>query len=78
MTIIAMLILSPIIVLGLFCIYAGYRFSRKGVDKTAAFWHWLNMVWILSTQAEQLAELIPELTEDLSEVYGFQNDGKIT
>lgn len=65
--------------LGLFCIYAGYRFTRKTTgDKTAAFWHWLSMVWILSTQAEQMAEKIPELQKDLSEVYGFDDDGEVT
>lgn len=75
----AVILISPVIVLGLFCIYAGYRFARKtNGDKTAAGWHWLSLIWILATQTEQMAELIPAIKKDLSELYGFDDDGEVT
>ena len=73
------LILSPITLAGLYWLYAGYRFARKTKgDKTAAGWHWLACTWILATQTEQVAEAFPAIKKDLSELYGFDDDGEVT
>ena len=65
---------------GLGDLYMYYRFSRgKGVDKTAAFWNWFNTKWCLASQTELMAEKLPFISKDLSEVVGVKDDdGRIT
>ncbi len=65
---------------GLGDLYMYYRFSRgKGVDKTAAFWNWFSVKWCLASQTELMAEKLPFISKDLSEVVGVkEDDGRIT
>jgi len=61
-------------------LYMFYRFSRgEGVDKTAALWNWFSVKWCLASQTKLMAEKLPFISKDLSEVVGVKDDdGRIT
>lgn len=65
---------------GLGDLYMMYRMRRSGyIDKTAALWNWFNLKWTLVTRAKIVAEKLPFLTKDLTEVVGVKkDDGEVT
>ena len=65
---------------GIADLYMFYRFRRGSkVDKTAALWHWISVKWCLASQTELMAEKLPFISKDLSEVVGVKDDDdKIT
>ena len=80
---IALLLVAPVITLGLFILYAGYRFVRlKGqgiIDQTAGFLGFLFAIWLMTTRTEEVAKCMPFVAMDLSEMLRFRkDDGEIT
>lgn len=77
------LILSPILTVGLYTLYTAYRFVYKNgkgfVDQTAGFLSYFFIMWFISTRSEEVAEKIPFVGMDLSEMVGWRkDDGEIT
>ena len=65
---------------GLIDVYMLYRFRRAdNIDKTAAVWNWFNLKWVLVSKNKEIAEKLPFLSKDLSEVVGVkEDDGRVT
>lgn len=65
---------------GLADLYMAWRMRRSGyIDKTAFLWNWFNLKWTLASRARIVAEKLPFLKQDLTEVVGVkEDDGKIT
>jgi len=79
----ALLLVAPVITLGLFLVYAGYRFVRhkgKGIiDQSAGFLGFLFAIWLMTTRTEEVAECMPFVAMDLSEMIRWRkDDGEIT
>jgi len=83
LTWLAYLAVAPVITLGLFIVYAGYRFVRhkgKGIiDQSAGFLGFLFAIWLMTTRTEEVAECMPFVAMDLSEMLRWRkDDGEIT
>ena len=53
-----------------------FRKSHK-IDKSAIMGNWFNLKWMFVTRKDELAEKLPWLGQDLSEVLGVkEDDGK--
>ena len=65
---------------GLTDLYMMLRMRKNGyIDKTAALWNWFNLKWALASRAEIVAEKLPFLKQDLTEVIGVKpDDGKVS
>jgi len=65
---------------GLGDLYMLYRMRRNGkMDQTASLWNWFNLKWCIASQTDLVAEKLPFITKDLSEVVGVkEDDGRIT
>ena len=79
-TVLGLLLIAPVITLGLYLVYAGYRFVRlkgKGIiDQTAGFLAFLFAIWLMTTRTEEVAECMPFVTMDLSEMIQWRKDDK--
>lgn len=75
------ILLSPFLTLGLYIAYAGYRFVRlkgKGIiDQSAGFLAFLFAIWLMTTRSEEVAECMPFVTMDLSEMIRWRKNDKI-
>ncbi len=74
---------APIITLGLYTTYVALRFARgkpKGIiDKSAGFLSYFFIMWLIMTRKEEVAAVIPFVSQDLSELIGWRkDDGEIT
>jgi len=74
------ILLAPIITVGLLDLYMWYRFARKEeVDFTASFMIWLSLKWAFALHTKMMAEKLPFISQDLTEMLGIRpDDGKIT
>lgn len=76
------LVIAPIITMGLLVIYMATRFAGSGdgiVDKTAGFLSFFFIMWFVVTRREEVAEKIPFVKMDLSEMIQWRkDDGKVT
>ena len=61
-------------------LYMAWRMRRKGyIDQTAFVWNWFNLKWALASRARIVAEKLPFLKKDLTEVIGVkQDDGEVS
>jgi hypothetical protein len=61
-------------------LYMLWRMRRNGkMDQTASLWNWFNLKWCIASQTDLVAEKLPFITKDLSEVVGVKkDDGRIT
>lgn len=74
------LILLPLALWGLADLYMLYRFRRNPeVDKTASVFIWIGIKWGFSSQTRRIAEKLPFISQDLSEMLGIKtDDGEVT
>ena len=64
---------------GLMDLYMVWRMRRSGyIDKTAALWNWFSLKWALASRARIVAEKLPFLKKDLTEVIGIKPDDNKT
>lgn len=65
---------------GLGDLYCLYRFRRNPeIDKTAAFMIWIGLKWGFASQTRRIAEKLPFVSQDLSEMLGIKDDdGRVT
>lgn len=62
---------------GLTDLYMFWRWKRKGarkIDQTASFGHWFTVKWMFASQTDLMAEKLPFIKQDLSEVVGVKED----
>lgn len=73
-------ILSIFALWGLIDLYMMYRFVRKDeVDTTAGFLIWVMLKWSFASQTKLMAEKLPFISQDLTEMLGIRpDDGEIT
>jgi hypothetical protein len=74
------LLLSPFALWGLIDMYMLYRFRRNPeVDKTATLMIWFALKWGFASQTRRIAEKLPFISQDLTEMLGIRDDdGKVT
>jgi len=66
---------------GLTDLYMYWRWKRKGagkIDQTASFGHWITVKWMFASQTRMMADKLPFLRQDLSEVVGLKDDDNKT
>ena len=56
-------------------LYRAYRFSRSGyVDPSAGIRNYDDLVWLIGSQPQRVAEAMPWVRQDLSEQRGLRPD----
>mgnify|MGYP003656926922 CR=1 FL=1 len=65
---------------GFIDLYMMWRMRRSGyIDQTAAIGNWFSLKWALASRAEIVAEKLPFLKKDLTEIINVKaDDGKTT
>ena len=80
MNVFMMWVLGILAFWGLTDLYMMWRMRRSGyIDKTAAIGNWFCLKWALASRAEIVAEKLPFLKKDLTEIINVKaDDGKTT